>query len=444
VSDHAGTITRLSLVERIWAKRIKRHSPRELFEMLRTPVGRRQLWRGFQFLLWPATSRLAFLYRCTLARRVRITAVVGSLGKTTTAHAVAAALGLNLRHRLSTNSLSGVPRTILRLRPWDARMVIEAGIDGKRQMAPMVRMVRPSVAVVTSIASEHNRSLETLEGARHEKAYMVRALPPSGVAVLNGDDPNVLWMAGQTRARVVTFGFGEANQVRATGAELDWPRGMRFRLHAGGCEREVRIGLLGRHMIYAALAAVAVALEEGVSLDDVLPRLAALAPVTGRMAVKLLENGSALLCDDKKSALESIHAALDLLEEVPAQRKIVVLGPINEPLGSAGPLYRALGARIARIAQLAVLVDSYREYKGGLFAGGMKREQIFNAGVGCLAAAEYLRRELRPGDVALIKGRDQQKLARVALALEGRQVSCSINCCRSRALVCERCPMLER
>jgi hypothetical protein len=88
-------------------------------------------------------------------------------------------------------------------------------------------------------------------------------------------------------------------------------------------------------------------------------------------------------------------------------------------------------------------VDSYREYKAGVFKAGMTRDTILDAGVGVQAAAEYLRRELRPGDVVLIKGRLNQKLARIGLILEGRQVACTVNSCRLRATACEKCPMLE-
>jgi len=412
--------------------------------MLRTPFGRRRLCKGLWFLLWPLSSRLSTLYRRTLARKVRITAVVGSLGKTTAAHAIAAALGLSVRHRLSANSLSAVPRAILRLRPWDKRTVVEVGIDGKRQMAPMAGTVRPDIAVVTSIASEHNRSLETLEVTRQEKARMVRALSSSGVAILNGDDPNVVWMSGQTQARIVTFGFGEKNHVRATDHQLDWPHGMRFRLRAGGEERNVSIRLFGRHMIYAALAGVAVALEEGVPLDDALSRLAALSPVPGRMQVKLLGNGAALLCDDYKSTFETIHTALDFLEEVPARRKIVVLGPITEPPPPLRQSYRAVGARITRIAQLAVCVDSYNHYKPGLLHAGLPRGSVVDAGFQTTCAIDLLRHDLHTGDVVLIKGRVSQKLARIALALEGRKVGCTLTACHHHGTACEECPMLER
>ena len=411
--------------------------------MLRTAFGRRRLREGLWFLLWPVSSRLAALYRHTLARKIRVTAVVGSLGKTTTTHAVAAALGLSIRHGLGANSLGAIPRAVLRLRPWDRRAVVEVGIDGKWQMAPMARTVRPEIAVVTCIASEHNRSLETLEVTRHEKADMVRVLSSSGTAVLNGDDPNVLWMAGQTRAKIVTFGFVETNHVRASDAHLDWPRGTRFRLHAGGEERDVMIRLFGRQMIYSALAAVAVALEESVPLDDALPRLAALSPLSGRMEAKLLDNGAVLLCDDYKSTLESIHAALDVLEEVPAQRKIVVFGPISEPPGHLRQFYRALGARIARNAQLAVCVDSYNHYKPGLLHAGLPRESVMDAGSGSTRAIGLLRQNLRPGDVVLIKGRLSQKLSRIALTLEGREVGCTLTACHRCGTVCEECPMIE-
>jgi UDP-N-acetylmuramyl pentapeptide synthase len=219
---------------------------------------------------------------------------------------------------------------------------------------------------------------------------------------------------------------------------------MRFRLHAAGEEREARIGLLGRHMVYPALAAVAVAVFRGEPLDEVLPRLAALPPALNRLIPRPLPNGALLLLDARKSALETIHAALDVLAEIPAARKIVVLGPINEPMGGPRAQYRTLGARIARIAQLAVFVDSYRGYERGVRQAGMSLDACFDAGKGISAAVEFLSRELRPGDVALIKGRNSQKLERIALALEGRPVRCSLVACQLQAIHCDYCPMLEQ
>ncbi|MCP5113596.1 MAG: hypothetical protein GY953_22415, partial [bacterium] len=222
---------------------------------------------------WPVTSRLAVLYRRTIARRTSIITIVGSYGKTTTARSIDAALGEQARFSRHGNHKKGVVNAILSLRRADRWLVMEVGIDDKGQMGPMARTSRPDVTVVTSIGTEHLRSLGTIETTRTEKADMVRALRPSGHAVLNGDDPNVRWMAGQTRAKIVTYGMGEDNDVRATDVQFDWPNGMCFRLHTRGETRDLRTRLIGRHMVYPVLAAVAVALTQGCSLDEFVPRL---------------------------------------------------------------------------------------------------------------------------------------------------------------------------
>jgi UDP-N-acetylmuramyl pentapeptide synthase len=314
-------------------------------------------------------------------------------------------------------------------------------------MTHYAELVRPDVDVVTSIGSEHIRSLGTLETTRQEKAEMVRTLPPDGLAVLNGDDPNVRWMAGQTRARVQTFGFGEHNDVRATEVALDWPSGTRFRLQAAGESREVQVLLQGRHQLYPILAAVTVALAEGIPLDAALGPLAALEPSSGRLALVQLPNGAFLLRDEFKSALETIDAALDVLAEVPARRRILVLGEVSEPPGSQGPIYRRLGERAAGIASRLILVGGDKSQESvavGARRAGLPREAIVLCGSEARKAAEAARADLAPGDVVLIKGRDTQRLARVALALMGRQVRCELRSCHIRTLLCDRCPMLER
>src|ERR1700730_7751279 len=155
------------------------------------------------------------------------------------------------------NAWSSVAYAILRIRPLQRHAAIEVGIVDRGQMEIYARTVRPNMTIVTSIASEHNRSLGSLDVTRTEKTWMVRVLPRSGTAILNGDDPNVMWMQRQTSARVVTFGFGETCDVRTQELHVDWPYGMRFRLRAFGQERDVAIRLFGRHMVYPALAAIA-------------------------------------------------------------------------------------------------------------------------------------------------------------------------------------------
>lgn len=418
---------------------------RDLPAMLGTPAGRVHVRQGIAYRAWPLLSRLARLHRRTLARKTRVIAVTGSFGKSTTTRAIVAALGLPRHDAMLFNSWSWIAFALLRIRPGQRHAVIEVGISKPGQMKFYARTVNPDVAVITSVGSEHHRSLGTLEVTRAEKSWMVQALPASGAAVLNGDDANVMWMRSKTRARVVTFGFGAACDVRADTVRLDWPRGTRFHLTAFGQERDVAVRLLGRHMIYPILAAVAVAQLEGFTLDRALARLSELEPTRGRMQPVLLPNGVTVLRDDFKSALETVHTALDVLGEIPASRRVVMLGSVNEPSGPQRPIYQALGQRIAGMAsQLVVFSHDFEPVLSGARRGGMPRTAVTDAGHTVRDAAEALSRLLLPGDVLLIKGRGPEKLDRVRLILEGREVGCDIRYCSFRTVECEDCAMLER
>ena len=418
---------------------------RDVPAMLGTPAGRLHVRQGIAYRSWPLLSRLARLYRHTLVRRTRVIAVVGSFGKSTTTRAIAAALGVPEHRAMLPNAWSWIAFALLRIRPGQRHAVIEVGIAKPGQMKAYARTVAPDVAVVTAIGSEHHRSLGTLEVTRAEKSWMLQALPASGVAVLNGDDPNVMWMKEKTRARVVTFGFGAGCDVRADEVRLDWPNGTRFRLTAFGEERDVTMRLLGRHMVYPVLAAVAVAHLEGYVLESVLSRLRELPPTRARLEPVLLPSGVTVLRDDFKSTLETVHAALDVLAQIPASRRIVLLGAVSEPPGAQRPIYQALGERVAGIAShLVVFNHEFAPLWSGARRAGMPRTSVTDAGRTVKDAAQALGQLLQSGDVLLIKGRGPEKLDRVRLILEGREVGCDIRYCSFRTVECEDCAMLER
>ena len=422
-----------------------KYSLAEIGAMLQTPAGRLQVGNGLRYRLWPLLSRAAHLYRCTAARRTQLVAVVGSLGKTTTACAIAAALAAPAHRSIWINAWSSVALAILRIRHAQPHAVVEVGISDRGEMAQYARMVRPDIVVVTSVAGEHRTLLHTLEITRREKSRMVAALPSSGTAVLNGDDPNVLWMRDQMRARPVTFGFGEACDVRASDVRLDWPEGTRFRLCAFGEEHEARVRLVGRHSLYAVLAAVTVAQMESVPLAEALQRVALLEPAPGRMQPVLLQGGAIVLRDDYKSTLETVHAALDVLADVPARRRIVLLGDIWEAPAPVEATYRELGARVARMASCLVVVGEGRQgYRAGATDAGMADACVLDGGKTPQQVAAVLNAILQPGDVVLMKGRRPQRLGRVCMLLEGRQVRCDLGSCNLRTVNCEDCPMLEK
>ncbi|MCX7016435.1 MAG: Mur ligase family protein [Candidatus Sumerlaeota bacterium] len=420
---------------------------RILAEDLWNPLGRRALLHQIVPGVWPVARGLASVYRRTLIRRTRVVAVVGSYGKTSAMRALHAVLTGRLDTPLRRNYFSYLAQAVLAIPPWRKRVAIEVGIAAPGQMAIFARLVRPDVVVVTGVGSEHNTSLGALESTRDEKADMVRALGPSGVAVLNADDPNVLWMASQTRARIVTYGFGEGADVRASEIRLDWPAGTRFHLSAGGAERDIHIRLIGWPGVYAVLAALAVAIAEGLDLDSAVGILGVLAPHRGRLEPIRLENGAFLLCDEFKGPIETVESALDVLGQIPAPRRIAVLGEVSEPTAGRGEIGRRVAARAARVASRFLFLgsnESFLRLRAALTREGIPSQAVTFCHHDLRMAADLLREDLKPGDVALIKGRSSQRLRRVVRMVLGAPVRCDVAECAYPRTRCEECPMLER
>lgn len=413
--------------------------------------GRHFLWVQFFYRGQAWCTIAARWYRATLSRHKRVVMVVGTYGKTTTTRATAAALDLPVDGWLdsSANSLGEVAWSILRQPPWRRRAAIETGIAGPGRMAGYAATLRPQIVVVTCLGIEHLQSFRDTEHLRDEKAAAVRALAPTGIAVLNADDPHVRWMATQTRARVITYGFQPGCDVTATACELDWPHGMRLTVTARGQTHVIPTRLLGRHSTYAILAAFSVGLAEGIPPASLVDRLTRLSSTPGRLELIPLPSGAHALCDDYKSGVETLHAAFDFLATLPAPRKFIVLGGIDSPPNPQGPAYHEIGEHARRVADTVIVLGSsqirrlYRSVLGQPAAPGdrlQRHEYVAHVG----EAVQLLARELRPGDVVLIKGRTEQHLARVALALAGRDVRCAVDACRLTLLFCRNCPLLPR
>lgn len=386
---------------------------------------------------------IAGIYRRRFLARTRIVAVVGSLGKTTTRHTVAKALDCPDRNFSYSNYGSSLAENLMRVRPRDAHAVLEAGISRPGQMAPSAKMIQPDVVVVTSIKSDHLLSFPTLFDTREEKVKMVRALSPGGIAVLNGDDPHVRWMATQTKASVVTFGLNADNDVRASNVGTDSEGRTFFEVQLAGTTHEVRTHLAGQHMIYPVLAAIVTAHLEKIDLAAAISRLAKIVPVTSRMELIKLPNGIQILDDSFKSSLESVYSVFETFSKMPATRKIVLIGTVIEASGKERDIYRDWGNKLARFADLIVCVgsDELTSLRAAAVRAGMKASAITIAGSRVSGLADLLRSMLKPGDLVLIKGPSTQRLRRVVLQLMGTEVSCTVKYCGVKVSTCDVCPL---
>jgi UDP-N-acetylmuramoyl-tripeptide--D-alanyl-D-alanine ligase len=418
------------------------YRPRDLPALLATPIGRRQLRFGLIWLCWPLFRPMGWLWRRVGLRATRIVAVTGSFGKTTTVRAVRVALD-ERTDRWSRNAKSFLALPLLASSPRVDRMVLEVGISRPGQMRAYGKLLRPDVAVVTSIGSEHLLSLGTLERTTVEKGRLVEALRPGGLAILNGDDPRARTLAARSSARFVTVGFEPHNDYRAERIELDWPNGSRLLLSGPGFQRTVTTGLLGAAQLRSILVAVAVGIEFGEPLDRLLERLAGLRPAPGRLQPEPLASGAWLLRDEFKSTFETYQVACDLVAQIPG-RRFAVLGDITEPSGSQRTRYRELGALLGPLFERVVYLGSQAQaLTSSLVRAGLARERVTHCDTVQQAAA-LLQQELRSGDVVLLKGRTTDRIERVALLLQGRTVACGLKLCRAQGIDCASCPMLER
>jgi UDP-N-acetylmuramoyl-tripeptide--D-alanyl-D-alanine ligase len=389
---------------------------------------------------------MASCYRRSVIPNTRLIAVVGSLGKTTTTRAIAKVLGgRRVGPRLRSNQFGFLAVNLLAIRPGQPFAVIEAGISAPGQMSRYATMLLPDVTVVTSIATEHITSLGTLANTANEKAEMVRVLEKGALCVLNGDDPLVRQMGTTTRARVVTCGFVEHSDVRVLEARLRWPHGTDLVVAIGGRKWNVRTRLFGRPMIYPVLFALAVAWDAGLDLDDAVTRLEGLRATPGRLQAIRLPGDAIILRDEFKASLESMDAALEFLSEIPASRRIAVLGDVTEISGSQGPVYRRLGAMAAAACQRIILVGhSEKRYASGIRQSGrLPPEAVLKCKGSHERAVSALQQEMRPGDVILVKGRLSQRLERIALALCGTAPTCKLKECQATNLYCSDCNLLS-
>ena len=291
-----------------------------------------------------------------------VVGITGSVGKTTTKDLLAAVLGRDRRVWASTRSFNneiGVPITMLSA-PADAEaLVVEMGSRGAGHIAELCRVARPTMGVVTTVGLSHTSELGSLAAVVSAKRELVEALPAAadgGVAFLNAGVPEVLSMASGTGARVVTF--GEGGDVQARDLTVDDELTPRFVLQSPGGEAAIRLGARGVQSVDNALAAAAVGIELGVSLEDVAAGLAepSLSPL--RMEVTRTAGGARLLNDSYNANPLSMRAALHSLAALPARRRIAVLGTMAELGEFEAAEHAAIGSLAEQLGVEVITVDA--------------------------------------------------------------------------------------
>lgn len=354
----------------------------------------------------------------TLATAVRrswgkpVIGVTGSAGKTTTKEAIAHVLASKFKVYKSSGNFNnhfGLPLMLLKLEPEHEIAVVELGMSHAGEIAALAKIAQPDTGVVTVVAPVHLEFFDSIAGIARAKYELIQSLPESGTAVLNADDQYVSQFGRDFRGKVVTYGFSSRAAVRGEDFEVRGEQGSAFAVFAAGEREHALLPLVGKHNASNALAAVAVGMEHGLSLQEAVAALGTLVPADKRGEVLRLGNITAIN-DCYNSNPKALMAMVDALAAMPASRRIVIAGEMLE-LGPQGEhMHRECGRHIAE-QKIDCLIGVRGLAKAMVEAG---REQGLRAEfVGTPEeAGAWLKDNARDGDLILLKASRGVKLER--------------------------------
>lgn len=336
--------------------------------------------------------------------------VTGSAGKTTTKEAIAHVLASRFRVLKSEGNFNnhfGLPLMLLKLEPEHDVAVIELGMSHAGEITALAKIAQPEIGVVTNVAPVHLEFFDSLAGIARAKYELIESLPASGTAVLNADDEYVSQFGRDFKGRVIMYGTAPTADVRAENIQSRGTEGTLFDIVTGGGREPARLPLVGAHNVLNGLAAVSVALARGLKLPEAVAALSTLTPADKRGQV--LQVGNITVINDcYNSNPKALNAMVDALANMKAGRRIVVAGEMLE-LGPAGEaMHREAGQHLAE-KKIDVLLGVR-----GLAQAMVEGAQQAGAKADFLAtpeeAGDWLAREMRDGDVVLLKASRGVKL----------------------------------
>ncbi len=357
-----------------------------------------------------------------------VLAMTGSQGKTGTKDYLAGVLralvgdDAVVATAANNNNELGVPLTVLRADAGTRFLVVEMGARGIGHISYLCDIAPPSIAAVLNVGTAHVGEFGGREAIARAKGEIVEALPESGTAVLNADDPLVAAMAPRTAATVVTFGTD--GDLRAREIALDRLGRASYDLGYDSSWHPVALRQTGAHQVPNSLAAAAMAITAGFAPADVARALGTVeAASRWRMEVTERADGLVLVNDAYNANPDSTTAALEAVHAIaraePGRRTVAVLGAMRELGAEHDAGHRAVGAAAAALGidVLLVVGEEARPIADGAVESaaadrGAVGEVIVTAGRG--EAAAWLRQNAAPEDVVLVKASRGVALERVA------------------------------
>jgi UDP-N-acetylmuramoyl-tripeptide--D-alanyl-D-alanine ligase len=364
-----------------------------------------------------AYQQIAAQYRHSLG--IKVIAITGSNGKTSTKDFTASVLGRRFRVTKTEGNFNnhvGLPRTMLQASKEDEIAVWEIGMNHPGEIAPLAQLAQPDVAIVTNIGVAHIEFMGSREAIAEEKGELAASLGPDGILILNSGDEFAQTIAQRTNGRVILAGI-ERGEVRASEI-VQTAEGAEFTVLEGAHHCHAFLPVPGLHMVQNALLAIAAGRAHGVSLEDCAAGLAS-APLTkARLQIKTIR-GVQFIDDSYNANPDSMKAALRTLAELETEgERIAILGQMAELGAESSRGHQEVGEAAASLG-----VDRLIDLGAGEIAAAAKAAGLTNSKVAATVeeAAELLHENAHPGDLVLVKGSRAARTERVLEAFAQRQ-----------------------
>jgi len=365
-----------------------------------------------------ALQRMAACYRRELA--VKVVAVTGSNGKTTTKDLVSAVLSQGYKVHKTKGNLNnhiGLPMTLLELQEETEVAVVEMGMNHPGEIALLSRLARPDIGMITNIGDAHLQYLGSREGIAAAKMEIIEGMDAAGVLLVNGDEP--LLDKIPYPGSILRFGFRSDNDLYPLFIEREGLRQTRFTTNR--TRKMLTVPVIGRHMIMNALAAVLCGLQLGLAEEAIAQGLSS-AELSGmRMEVQEGPNGMHILMDAYNASPTSMRAALELLRELDGcSAKVALLGDILELGEQEERLHRQLAEHLSPdwLDALVVYGSRARWIADEALRLGFPGSRVFQfADPG--AAVQALRKWAKPGTLLLVKASRGMRMEKIIDMLRG-------------------------
>jgi UDP-N-acetylmuramoyl-tripeptide--D-alanyl-D-alanine ligase len=377
----------------------------------------------------------------------KIVSITGSVGKTSTKEAVFSVLASRFRVRRSEknyNNEIGLPLTIIgaesggnSIMGWlkvflkwlvaiifpveyPEILILEMGADRPGDIEYLTSFVKSNVGIVTDVSFSHIEFFENLERVAKEKMSLFQSLDDKSLAIINTDNPYIEKLKGQVKCRLVTFGFSDSAEMRATDVFFNYSegreiKGLSFKLNYRGTTLPVRLNnVLAKHQIYPALVAVAVGFEFGINLVESTALLVNFSAPRSRLNIVQGIKNTVIIDDTYNASPASVGAALEVLGEIKSSRKIAVLGDMLELGGETEKSHKGIGRKFLEIkGDVFFAIGSRMKFAvAELEQHGFKKENIFSFD-NPMDTGKKIQEVMKEGDLVLVKGSQGMRMEKV-------------------------------